>query len=39
MSYKKDKNTFGNALEEVDIKFLMEALMGEMRRVLRMEME
>ena len=33
------KNTFGNASEEVDMKFLTETLMGEMRKVLRVEME
>ena len=36
---EKDKNTFGNALEEVDLKFLTKALMGKMRRVLRAKME
>ena len=35
----KDKNTFKNASKEVDLKFLMEALIGEIRRVLRAEME
>ena len=30
---------YGNVLEEVDLKFLMKALIGEMRRVLRAEME
>ena len=39
MSYNKDKNTFRNALEEVDLKCLTEALIGEIRRVLRAEME
>ena len=39
MSDNKDKNTFRNASEEVDLKFLMEALMDETRRVLRVEME
>ena len=39
MSDNKDKNNFGNASEEIDLKFLMEALMGEMRKVLRVEME
>ena len=39
MSDNKDKNNFGNASEEIDLKFLMEALMGEMRRVLRAEMK
>ena len=39
MSNNKDKNTFKNASEEVDLKFLMEALMDETRRVLRVEME
>ena len=38
-SNNKDKSTFKNASEEVDLKFLMEALMGEMRRVLRAEMK
>ena len=35
----KGKNTSENASEEVDLKFLMETLMGEMRRMLRVEME
>ncbi|RVW64075.1 hypothetical protein CK203_051114 [Vitis vinifera] len=39
MSDNKDKNNFGNASEEIDLKFLMEALMGEMRKVLRAKME
>ena len=39
MLENKDKNTFENALEEANLKFLMKALMGEMRRVLREEME
>ena len=39
MSDNKDKNTFGNASKVVDLKFLTEALMSEMRRVLRAEME
>ena len=39
MSDNKDKNTSRNALEEVDLKFLIEALIGKMRRVLRAEME
>ena len=34
-----DKNNSKNALEEVDLKFLLEALMGEMKRVLRVKME
>ena len=34
-----DKNNSENALEEVDLKFLLEALMGEMKRVLRAKME
>ena len=36
---KKDKYIFGNVPKEVDLKFLTEALMGEMRRVLRAKME
>ena len=39
MSDNKGKNTFGNASKVVDLKFLTEALMSEMRRVLRAEME
>ena len=39
MSDNKDKNNFGNASEEIDLKFLMEALMGEMRKMLRAKME
>ncbi|KAL6327292.1 hypothetical protein AAG906_018592 [Vitis piasezkii] len=39
MSDNKNKNTFGNASKEVDLKFFTEALMGEMMKVLRMEME
>nr|CAN77348.1 hypothetical protein VITISV_025747 [Vitis vinifera] len=39
MAIERTKNTFGNASEEVDLKFVMEALMGEMRKVLRAEME
>ena len=39
MSDNKDKNTSRNVLEEVDLKFLIESLIGKMRRVLRAEME
>ena len=35
----RTKNTFRNASKEVDLKFVMEALMGEMRKVLRAKME
>ena len=33
MSDNKDKNTIENASEDVDLKFLIEALMSEMRKV------
>ncbi|RVW90957.1 hypothetical protein CK203_044195 [Vitis vinifera] len=39
MSDNKNKNTFGNASKEVDLKFLTEALMSEIMKVLRVEME
>ncbi|RVW78956.1 hypothetical protein CK203_052381 [Vitis vinifera] len=39
MSDNKDKNTFRNTSEEIDLKFLTKALIGEMRRVLRARME
>ena len=39
MTNNKDKNTFGEVSGEVDPKLLMEALMGEMRRMLSAEME
>ena len=38
MSNNKDKNTFKNASEEVDMKFVMKALIGEMKRILRSKM-